>query len=146
MYTRLSKFAYGLTALSTCEAPWSLSQSDSPIVHLMSLRKLSQDKCRSWVCVRATKHNGQTKHKSFFKQHISLSYEPNNVRFIKGIYITLSWNWDFSCTFFSSAKFTLHLQCPTQWNDFSLFHMENSYTLSRPKPGVNDYYVVYATH
>ncbi len=39
-----------------------------------------------------------------------------------------------------------NLQSPTQWKDLWLFHTQNSYILSRPKPELNGYYVVKATN
>ncbi len=91
------------------------SQSDSQKVHLLSLRQLSHNTCRSWVCVfccERAKRSTNRSEISVFKQHVSPVYDLNNVRFLNGIYTTLSWYlyrrtcWDFFCLFLSSAQLT----------------------------------------
>ncbi len=93
-------------------------------MHLLSLRQLSHNTCRSWVCVfccELAKRSTNRSEISVFKQHVSPAYDLNNVRFLNGIYTTYSWNlyrrtcWDFSCWFLSSAKLTQCI-CKAQRN------------------------------
>ncbi len=69
------------------------SKSDSPKVHLISLRQLSHDKCRSWVCLfccERAKRSINRSEISVFKQHVSPTYDLDNVRLLNGIYTTFS--------------------------------------------------------
>ncbi len=92
-----------------------VSQSDSPKVHLMSLRQLSHYKYRSLMCAFCyewAKRSINRPEISVFKQHVSPACDLDNFRFLNGIYITFSQNlyrrkyWDFSCLFLSCAKLT----------------------------------------
>ncbi len=68
-----------------------LFQSGSPKVHLLSLRQLSHDKFRSWLCVFCcewAKRSINRSEISVFKQHVSPAYDLNNVRFLNGIHTT----------------------------------------------------------
>ncbi len=85
------------------------------IVHLMSLRQLRHDQCPSRLCVFCWKQAKQSINQlgiSVFKSNVTPIFDPDNFVFPSGIYAMFSWNvyrwlhWDFSCKFFSSAKFT----------------------------------------
>ncbi len=106
------------------------SQSDSPKVHLLSLRQLSHNKCRSRVCVfccERAKRSINRSEISIFKQHVS----PCSI---------LKWDLYYVFMKFLSSNVlgflllvlvvceinTVHLQGPTQWKDLWLFHTQNN--------------------
>ncbi len=80
------------------------SQSDSPKVHLMSLRQLNHDKYRSWervFCCERAKRSINRSEISVFKQYAPCLW-LRQCSILNGIYTTFSWNlyrrkcWEFS--------------------------------------------------